>query len=71
MRLELAGLVPCLLAEQFRQALLKLAVVLGQAGGALVGGGEVGDERGAADSRSAGLRGRGLGGPGRPAAGCS
>ena len=47
------GLLPCLLAEVLRQPPLKLAVVLGQAGDALVGGGQVGDQRGAADGRSA------------------
>ncbi len=43
------GLLPCLLPEEFGQPLLELPVVLGEAGDTLVGGGEVGDERGAAD----------------------
>lgn len=48
------GLMPYLLAEELGQPLLELPVVLGEAGGSLVGGGKVGDEGVAADSWPAG-----------------
>lgn len=66
-----AGLAPCLLAEQFGEAVLELADAGGEPGGPLVGGEQVGLQRGAGDGCGLSPLEGGGGGPRRRYLGAS